>query len=156
MWSGLVVGLLTLGFMNDGSAPSIPLIAREAPCALRGMQATCSSIWSQGLHPTHFKQHYQIRAPETGARFFEGIGTYRIAADGSVDGVWADSNGNIHPLDGTWDGRHLRINWGTPETEQGRSEYHFDPYEGLRTTDWVLGEDNQWHQFMTVTYPNPH
>ena len=155
MWAGLAIGLLVAGFVGKDTVPSIPLIEREAPCEMRGLKAICSSAWTQGLHLTHFKQHYQIRHPETGARFFEGMGTYRISADGKVDGVWADSNGNIHPLDGTWDGRRLRINWGTPETEQGRSEYHFDPKEGLTTTDWVLRENNQWHQFMTVTYPNP-
>lgn len=117
------------------------------------MQATCSSSWSQGLHPTHFQQRYRISTAETDARIFEGIGTYRVAANGSVDGVWADSNGNIHPLDGSWNGELLLVNWGTPATEQGRSEYRFQADGSLTVQDSVRGKDGNWRIFMQVTYP---
>lgn len=151
MVAEFVLGL-AVSLAADTTLPSIPLTAYEAPCDLRGTKATCSSTWSAGLHATHVKQHYRIGDPESGTRFFEGIGTYRIAADGAVDGVWADSNGNIHPLDGTWDGEWLVINWGTPTTEQGRSNYHFHRDGSLTVQDSVLGQDGTWRTFMQVTY----
>lgn len=152
MLAEMVIGL-AMNLAAEAAAKPIPLIAREAPCAFRGIEATCSSVWSQGLHPTHFEQRYRISHPETGARFFEGVGTYRIAPDGSVDGVWADSNGNIHLLDGTWNGTHLRIKWGTPATEQGRSDYQVLEDGGLSVQDRVLDKNGEWRLFMQVTYP---
>ncbi len=86
---GFLFGLLAANTAAADALPTIPVIAREAPCQLRSMQAICSSSWSQGLHSSHFQQRYRISTAETGARVFEGIGTYRVAADGSVDGVWA-------------------------------------------------------------------
>lgn len=149
----VVTGLLAISSASENPIAPIPLIAREAACELRGLKATCSSIWTHGLHPTHFQQRYRISDPETGAPFFEGIGTYRITPDGKLDGVWTDSNGNIHPLDGTWDGARLKVTWGTPSTEQGRSEYHFPENGTLEVQDSVLGKDGKWRVFMQVTYP---
>ncbi|MBO6506563.1 MAG: hypothetical protein JJ850_00610 [Kordiimonadaceae bacterium] len=152
MVAEIAIGMV-MNLAAEAAPKPIPLIAREAPCALRGIAATCSSSWSQGLHASHFEQRYRISHPETGARFFEGVGTYRIAPDGEVDGVWADSNGNIHPLDGTWDGTNLRINWGTPKTEQGRSDYQFLENGSLSVQDRVLDKSGDWRLFMQVTYP---
>lgn len=132
--------------------PTIPTISLEAPCEIRGFKATCKSVWSKGLHATHFEQRYVIRDRETGDRFFEGHGIYRLSLDGNVDGVWADSNGNIHPLEGTWNGKRLVIHWGTPETEQGRSDYRFGENGTLKVEDRVLRPDGDWRLFMKVDY----
>ena len=131
--------------------PAIPLSSLEAPCNAFGTAAICRSSWTAGKHKSHVIQEYSINT-EGGAQMFAGRGLYRLADNGKVTGFWEDSQGSIHPLTGTWDGSILKVNWGSEDTELGRSAYAFGPQGGMTSTDWVLREDKQWHQFMTVTY----
>lgn len=135
--------------------PPMPLSSFEAPCNAWGTPATCKSSWSAGKHKSHVIQEYSI-STESGAQMFAGRGLYRFADGGKVTGFWEDSQGSIHPLTGEWDGSTLTINWGSAETELGRSAYVFGAQGGMTSTDWVLREDKEWHQFMTVTYTPNH
>ena len=148
----ITIAVILFGYLiNPAQAQSaLPLSSFEAPCNAFGAKAICKSVWSQGKHKSHRVQEYSIRT-EAGAPMFAGRGLYRFGEGGMVTGFWEDTQGSIHPLDGTWDGETLKINWGTPETEQGRSAYVFTN-DGMTATDWVLRADGEWHQFMTVGY----
>lgn len=143
--------LMAWGASGAQAEPPMPLSTFETPCNAWGTAAICKSSWTAGKHNSHVIQEYSIHM-ESGALMFAGRGLYRFADGGKVTGFWEDSQGSIHPLDGAWDGTTLSINWGSEVTELGRSAYVFGEQGGMTSTDWVLREDNEWHQFMTVTY----
>lgn len=119
------------------------------PCDAWGVPAICTTRWSRGKHSSHLVQDYAIHRTSEGSQVFAGRGVYRI--DGTaVHGAWEGSNGAIHPITGKFESNALRVVWGTPETEMGRSEYVLEQ-DTLTVTDSVLTPDG-WRDFMTVTY----
>lgn len=121
----------------------------EAPCDAWGTPAICRSEWSEGMHGTHTVQAYSISHAETGDVLFAGRGVYAIAGT-SITGFWEDTQGAVHPLQGTWVGGTVQVIWGAPETEVGRSTYAFSDNE-LSVVDEVQAEEG-WRTFMTVSY----
>ncbi|NNE06711.1 MAG: hypothetical protein HKN15_13400, partial [Xanthomonadales bacterium] len=83
-----------------------------------------------------------------GAGFeFRAHGYYRPGEDGVISGTWLDSRGVRLPLSGTSpDDFTLRIEWGSAETEQGRTEYRIDG-DRLQVVDEVLLPDGAWRVF---------
>lgn len=136
---------------SDGAVKPVPESTWEASCDAWGTPAICRSMWQTGKHKSHWVQNYSIRHAETGAQMFAGRGLYRVQPDGSVTGYWEDSQGSVHPLAGTWNGKEFSVNWGSEDTELGRSIYVFTIDGGLQVEDWVKRETG-WHRFMTVTY----
>ncbi len=148
-YCGFIVLFVTETTAQD--SPSIPVATHEAPCDAWGTPAICRSVWQPGKHKSHRVQDYSIRHAGTGNQMFAGRGLYRIEPDGRVTGYWEDSQGSVHPLAGTWNGMELSVNWGSEETELGRSTYVFAGDGGLHVEDWVKREAS-WHRFMAVTY----
>lgn len=156
---GLAICLSGQAFAQTETKP-VPTLALEAPCKAFGAEALCTTVWTAGKHASHRVQDYAIRSAETGAVLFSGRGLYRIRPAGgdgndgrnTVDGYWADSQGSVHKLVGTWNGTELAVTWGSPETEQGRSRYVFSSDGGITVEDWVLRTAG-WQMFMAVEYP---
>jgi hypothetical protein len=65
----------------------------------------------------------------------ESQGTYRVKADGSVSGQWADSFGNFHALAGRAKSGELRVTWGDARSEVGHSSYVLSTDGVLTVTD---------------------
>ena len=66
-------------------------------------------------------------------------------------GTWFDSRGVVLPLRATADQTTLTTNWGTPDTEQGRTVYRPSAKSELVVSDSVL-TDGEWHQFGRAKY----
>jgi len=124
----------------------------HAACDAWGTPAHCTSSWGPGLHESHVVQTYTITRAEDGVQLFAGRGLYRIV-DGEVDGIWADSRGQILDLAGRYDAGVLDVIWGEARSEIGRSVYRFEA-GGLQVRDSVL-TDQGWQTFMQVDYPAP-
>lgn len=134
---------------TEGALPAAFLGNWSQSCDAWGTPATCTTRWSAGKHSSHLIQDYAIHRLSDGAQIFAGRGVYRIDGD-AVHGAWEGSNGAIHPITGKFEGDALRVVWGTPETEIGRSEYVLE--NGMLTvTDSVLAPQG-WRAFMTVSY----
>lgn len=133
----------------DESPPKSFLGDWGSACDAWGVSAYCSSRWSEGLHSQHLIQEYKIVREEDGALIFAGRGVYHFEGS-AVRGAWEGSNGAIHHIIGTFDDAALRVVWGNPETEIGRSEYSIENGQ-LHVSDFVL-DASGWREFMTIVY----
>lgn len=134
---------------TEAASPADFLGNWSQPCDAWGAAAICTTRWSPGKHSSHLIQDFAIQRASDGAQIFAGRGVDRI--DGTaVHGAWEGSNGAIHPITGKFEDNALRVVWGTPGTEIGRSDYVLEN-DTLTVTDSVLTPDG-WRDFMTVTY----
>ena len=84
-------------------------------------------------------------------RILKAQAFYRLIEAGRFDGTWFDSRGIVPPLEGNAEQSILTTLWGTPETEQGRTVYHFLDESRVEMEDSVL-EGDQWHPFGHAIY----
>ncbi len=77
--------------------------------------------------------------------------------DDGLNGTWFDSRGVQVPLTGTIDDSVVEVNWGSQDTEQGRTRYHLVNENEMHVTDHVL-KAGEWHPFAEASYrrvPSP-
>ena len=77
---------------------------------------------------------------------FEGRAFYRPAAGGSWRAQWFDNRGVTFPIEAQTLERTLTSDWGTADTEQGRTIYTITPDGRLRVTDSVR-RDGGYREF---------
>jgi hypothetical protein len=86
--------------------------------------------------------------PALGGRFmefsyragrFEGRAFYRPAEDGSWQATWFDNRGITFPIAASLAGQTLTSDWGSAETERGRTIYRLLPDGRLEVTDSAAG-----------------
>lgn len=131
-----------------------------------GAPSTSKMQWANSeLSGKFLKLDYQINrtTPNGPQGIFSGIAYYQkpsspVPANHEIRAFWADTNGSLHPVLATIDGQALIAEWGTPDTEQGRTRYQMTERDTIQVTDWVKTPDG-WRQFnhavfhRTVTKP---
>lgn len=122
----------------------------HSDCTAFGKTAKCRYDWRPGLHDHLLTVTYRVEEASTARPLFSGDGVYRIEGS-ALTGYWSDSNGALHPLEGTWDGRTLTVLWGTPQTQRGRTVYRLLGDGHLRIEDAIL-RDDAWTGFMSADY----
>lgn len=78
---------------------------------------------------------------------FEGHAYYQTVAEGKLKAVWFDSRGVTFPIEAQIEGDSLIANWGTAETEQGKSVYRLLDDGKLEVIDSVKQRDGSWREF---------
>ncbi|MGQ0588701.1 MAG: hypothetical protein ACT4N8_04100 [Sphingosinicella sp.] len=130
-----------------------------APAAAQDVAALgwLSGSW-QGSG-TMFGQPSEARLearPALGGRFvelsyraggFEGRAFYRPAEDGSWRATWFDNRGMSFPIAAELAGRTLTADWGSAETERGRTIYRLTEDGRLHVSDSVLRPDGSHREF---------
>lgn len=114
-----------------------------------GAPASSAMTWQNaGLGDKFIKLSYKINTNPAGEPGigFEGVAYYKTAISPEFEGFWADNSGNLHPIKAHIDGDSLVALWGTPETEQGKTQYHLVAPDKLEVTDWVKTPKG-WRQF---------
>lgn len=98
----------------------------------------------------------RLTAPDASEWHFQAQAYYKVSADGSIAGTWFDSRGFTFPLTGVADDAGaLTIDWGSDETERGRSTYRIADGR-LEITDEVQGKDGTLRVFGRSTLePSP-
>ena len=76
---------------------------------------------------------------------FEGRAFYRPVEDGRWQATWFDNRGISFPIEATLSGQILTANWGSAETERGRTVYRLLPDGRLEVTDNAGGRDFATH-----------
>ncbi|HEY7754141.1 MAG TPA: hypothetical protein VH856_10030 [Steroidobacteraceae bacterium] len=114
-----------------------------------GMASTQRARWEPALDAAFFRFVFDNRMTTSDGKEsrFRAEAFYRVGGDGAVTGTWLDSRGMTLPLTGLVDDSGaLTIDWGTAETERGRSTYRL--LEGaLEVTDEVMNPDGGWRVF---------
>ena len=114
----------------------------------RGMASVQDLRWAPALDGAFQRLHLiNLMTAADGREWrFQAEAYYRIAPDGTISGTWHDSRGMTLPLSGQVDGDTLTIDWGTDETERGRSRYRLAP-DALEVTDEVQTPAGEWRVF---------
>tara|TARA_R110000868_G_scaffold259361_1_gene517136 strand:+ start:37488 stop:37967 length:480 start_codon:yes stop_codon:yes gene_type:complete len=117
---------------------------------LMGNEADFQMKWEQVLNEQFFKLTF--RNSISSASFsMDAHSYYKLMDDGTVSGYWFDSRGISFPLSGNFKDQTLIIHWGTPEIEQGRTEYTLLKSNEISVNDFVL-RNGEYAQFGEVTY----
>jgi len=78
---------------------------------------------------------------------FEGRAFYRAGENGGWRATWFDNRGTSFPIAAEVDGRTLTANWGSADTERGRTVYRLAEDGRLHVTDSVLRPDGAHREF---------
>ncbi|MGZ8997288.1 MAG: hypothetical protein ACXW2T_00380 [Allosphingosinicella sp.] len=78
---------------------------------------------------------------------FEGRAFYRPVSGRDWRADWFDSRGMVWPIGASVEGGTLTANWGTGETERGRTVYRLLPAGRLELVDTVRQPDGTWREF---------
>jgi hypothetical protein len=93
----------------------------------------------------------ELRYAITKPILFEGRAFYRQTPKG-WDARWFDSRGMVFPISAAVSGKMLTSDWGSPDTERGRTEYRLLDDGRLEVRDTVLGKDGQYGEFARQTF----
>lgn len=85
---------------------------------------------------------------------FEGRAFYRPVAgdDGGWQADWFDSRGMAWPIAAKSEGSVLTADWGSAETERGRTVYRLLADNRLEVVDTVRQADGRWREFARHLY----
>lgn len=147
----LALILLTIFFSASATAQIPEKLSGkwEGTGTLYNSDATFSMEWEQVLNGQFYRLDFE-NALNSGAFSMVAHGYYKIEGD-SVSGYWLDSRGISFPLTGLVEEHSLIINWGTPDFEQGRTEYSLLTSGEIEVKDFVL-RNGEYAQFGNATY----
>lgn len=103
--------------------------------------------------PIHGGKHYRLdfRNEMEGGLVFEGTALYSPAPGGAFTGHWVDSMGLTRPIGASFTDSTLISLWGTPESEEGRTEYRLTGIDSMLVLDSVKTKEG-WREFGRVEY----
>ncbi len=104
--------------------------------SLMGKEATFEMKWEHVLDGQFLRLTFQNNI--NGQFSFKGHAYYRTVSDSTMKGSWFDNRGYIFPLNAKFTENTITSNWGTPEIEQGRTEYKIGSDSSFQVTDFVL------------------
>ena len=102
--------------------------------------------------------------PALGGRFlelsyraggFEGRAFYRPAGDGRWRATWFDNRGITFPIEAVAGGPALTADWGSAETERGRTVYRLAEDGRLDVTDSCRRRGRRQRDIRRATSPRP-
>jgi hypothetical protein len=83
---------------------------------------------------------------------FEGRAFYHPAQNGAWQASWFDNRGTSFSIEAKVEGRKLTANWGSFETERGRTIYQLAPDGKLHVLDEVMQPDGSHRAFATHVF----
>ena len=141
---------------SSGLAAAAALVAATpAPAQDVAALAWLQGNWQGGgaMFGRPSQARLEIR-PALGGRFlelswrasgFEGRAFYRPAGEGRWRATWFDNRGASFPIEAVASERLLTADWGSAETERGRTIYRLLPDGRLEVTDHAGGRDFASH-----------
>lgn len=109
-----------------------------------GLPSKSTMTWSKDLADKFYRVKYQIDMNREGKTVtFLGHGYY---TNGSKDGFWADTGGELHPMVTSYSRNMLSTIWGKAGEKQGRSNYTLNDDGSVEVVDWIL-QKNGWREF---------
>jgi len=117
-----------------------------------GMNARLQLKWEPVLGNKFVRLSLRNEMSAAGGKtqVFEGHAYYqRVERGGETryEARWFDSRGLSFPINAQVDGESLVAQWGSPETEQGKSVYRLIEPGKMEVVDWVKQKDGAWKEF---------
>jgi hypothetical protein len=118
-----------------------------------GMSTRPVMIWEPALGGQFMKLTYrnEMMSAKGDVRVFEGHAYYKAIGGGKYRATWFDSQGAVHPIEAAFDGVTLTSNWGTKDTEVGRTTYRLVNPNAIEVVDFVQTKDGTWKEFSRAT-----
>lgn len=98
--------------------------------------------WQAILDGKFYKLSFQNQREESKEYIFKSMGVYRPKSDGTFTGTWFDSRGYSFPLKGNFSENELTVDWGSPQTEEGKTVYSINEDGTISVMDYVLKDGN--------------
>lgn len=116
---------------------------------VNGRDSTVVMTWE----PIHGGKHYKLdfRNELEGGFLFEGTALYSPMPGGAFTGHWVDSTGMTRPIGASFTDSTLISLWGTPESEEGKTEYRLTGIDSMLVLDSVKTKEG-WREFGRVEY----
>lgn len=151
MLATLLLASLTL----TQAQPAEPFLSRlvgdwSGEGKVMNLPSKIAMTWKPALGDkfTRLSFRNEMTTPDGRVVIFEGHGYYKALSEGRYEGRWFDSNGATHPVLGVVKGDSLVAEWGTPETEQGRTTYELLPDGRASVRDEVRSnKTGEWRVF---------
>lgn len=111
---------------------------------LLGSEAEFNMKWTWELNDNFLKLEFQNKRTSGSGQelVLQSHAYYQPKNDSLFAGTWFDSRGVSFPVKGTLSDSTFTVNWGSPETEQGRTVYALVSQEEATVTDYVLQGEN--------------
>ena len=105
---------------------------------LLGSETNFVMKWNKVLDGQFYQLEFKNeRETEDGKIVFKAIGFYKITGSASFEGTWFDTRGLSFPLKGLVSENQLVVDWGTPDTEKGKSVYTIMKTGEISVEDYV-------------------
>jgi hypothetical protein len=119
---------------------------------LFGQDASFSMKWEKALGGKFIRLVFQNNFTQNGKKnTMDAEAMYKPVSDSSFEGSWFDSRGVVLPLKAVFSGSTLTAQWGSPETETGKTVYLVKSNNEIEVTDFVQ-RNGQWQQFGKAVY----
>lgn len=148
--------LLALSLLLGAAQPAPPLVPPAAVSRVAALDWLAGSWRGPGATMGNADEAQLDVRPALGGRFlefsyragrFEGRAFYRTD-DGLVwSATWFDSRGVSFGIHAAAEGRMLTSDWGSAETERGRTTYRLADDGRLHVTDEVRRPDGSYREF---------
>jgi histidine triad (HIT) family protein len=102
-------------------------------------EADVTMKWEPELQNRFLVMSYNMQAhPVSGAaEVFEGKAFYKNdGGPGRFKAQWMDSNGDVFPVEGRYDGQEFTTYWGLSDKQQGKTVYRFLDDQTIELTDF--------------------
>lgn len=98
--------------------------------------------WTWELNSKFLKLEFQNKRTSASGQelVLKSHAYYQPQNDSLFEGTWFDSRGITFPVRGILKDSTFTVNWGTPETEQGKTIYTLASDTEIAVTDYFLRE----------------
>lgn len=150
--------VLALAIIISNTASAQPKLSEQligswqGTGTLMGSEATFDMRWERELGGQFLKLTFQNRRTpkDKSPIIFNATAMYSTGEE-EWTGTWFDVRGISFPLKGQVDGGTLTVDWGSPDTEQGRTVYALQDDESMVVTDYIL-QQGSYTKFGTANY----
>lgn len=114
-----------------------------------GMDSKPMMTWESVLGDKFLRLYFrnEMKTAQGKVEIFEGPAYYHSTAEGKFRGSWFDSGGAAHPINAVFEDHTLKAEWGTTETQLGRTNYRLINPDLIEIVDSVRLKDGTWREF---------
>lgn len=119
---------------------------------LFGGDASFTMKWEPALNGKFLRLVFQNNYTANGKNYvMDAEAFYKQVSDTSFTGTWFDSRGMVLPLRSVIRNNTFITEWGSAETERGKTEYELTDKNNLEARDFIW-RNGQWQFFGQASY----
>lgn len=118
------------------------------------MESALTMKWEAFLSEKFYRLTFKnTMKSNKGDVVFEGMAMYKLPASSlETEGNWFDSFGFVRPIKAILAKDSLTANWGSKETEEGKTVYRLLENDKMEVVDSVKTKDGLWREFGRSNY----